>query len=25
VVEGTSNIQKIIISGMACGFTPNRE
>jgi glutaryl-CoA dehydrogenase (non-decarboxylating) len=24
VVEGTSNIQKIIISGMACGFTPNR-
>ncbi len=25
VVEGTSNIQKIIISGMALGFTPNRE
>src|SRR5512132_3442791 len=25
IVEGTSNIQKIIISGMACGFTPNRE
>lgn len=25
VVEGTSNIQKIIISGMAAGFTPNRE
>jgi glutaryl-CoA dehydrogenase (non-decarboxylating) len=25
VVEGTSNIQKVIISGMACGFTPNRE
>jgi glutaryl-CoA dehydrogenase (non-decarboxylating) len=25
VVEGTSNVQKIIISGMACGFTPNRE
>jgi glutaryl-CoA dehydrogenase (non-decarboxylating) len=24
VVEGTSNIQKIIISGMACGTTPNR-
>jgi glutaryl-CoA dehydrogenase (non-decarboxylating) len=24
VVEGTSNIQKIIISGMACGYTPNR-
>ena len=24
VVEGTSNIQKIIISGMACGATPNR-
>ncbi len=24
VVEGTSNIQKIIISGMACGFTENR-
>lgn len=24
VVEGTSNVQKIIISGMACGFTPNR-
>lgn len=24
VVEGTSNIQKIIISGMACGFTDNR-
>jgi hypothetical protein len=24
-VEGTSNIQKIIISGMACGYTPNRE
>ena len=25
VVEGTSNIQKIIISGMACGHMPNRE
>jgi glutaryl-CoA dehydrogenase (non-decarboxylating) len=25
VVEGTSNIQKIIIAGMACGATPNRE
>jgi len=25
IVEGTSNIQKIIISGMACGHTPNRE
>ncbi len=25
VVEGTSNIQRIIISGMACGMTPNRE
>jgi glutaryl-CoA dehydrogenase (non-decarboxylating) len=25
VVEGTSNVQKIIISGMACGFTSNRE
>ena len=25
VVEGTSNIQKMIISGMACGATPNRE
>ncbi|MFA7279870.1 MAG: acyl-CoA dehydrogenase family protein [Sterolibacterium sp.] len=25
VVEGTSNIQKVIISGMALGFTPNRE
>lgn len=25
VVEGTSNIQKIIISGMASGATPNRE
>ncbi len=25
VVEGTSNIQKIIISGMATGATPNRE
>ena len=25
VVEGTSNIQKIIISGMASGTTPNRE
>lgn len=24
VVEGTSNVQKLIISGMACGFTPNR-
>ncbi len=24
VVEGTSNIQKIIIAGMACGFTDNR-
>ena len=25
IVEGTSNIQKVIISGMACGYTPNRE
>jgi glutaryl-CoA dehydrogenase (non-decarboxylating) len=25
VVEGTSNVQKMIISGMACGFTPNRD
>jgi glutaryl-CoA dehydrogenase (non-decarboxylating) len=25
IVEGTSNIQKIIIAGMACGTTPNRE
>jgi glutaryl-CoA dehydrogenase (non-decarboxylating) len=25
VVEGTSNVQKIIISGMACGHTPNRD
>ncbi len=25
VVEGTSNVQKIIISGMACGTTPNRD
>ncbi|MBI3376383.1 MAG: acyl-CoA dehydrogenase family protein [Betaproteobacteria bacterium] len=25
IVEGTSNIQKIIISGMAFGTTPNRE
>jgi glutaryl-CoA dehydrogenase (non-decarboxylating) len=24
VVEGTSNVQKMIISGVACGFTPNR-
>lgn len=24
VVEGTSNIQKMIIAGMACGFTANR-
>jgi glutaryl-CoA dehydrogenase (non-decarboxylating) len=24
VVEGTSNVQKIIISGVACGFTDNR-
>jgi len=24
VVEGTSNIQKLIISGIACGHTPNR-
>jgi len=24
VVEGTSNVQKIIISGVACGFTANR-
>lgn len=24
VVEGTSNVQKIIISGIACGFTKNR-
>jgi len=25
VVEGTSNVQKMIISGMACGHTPNRD
>jgi glutaryl-CoA dehydrogenase (non-decarboxylating) len=25
IVEGTSNIQKVIISGMATGATPNRE
>jgi glutaryl-CoA dehydrogenase (non-decarboxylating) len=25
VVEGTSNVQKMIIAGMACGFSPNRE
>jgi glutaryl-CoA dehydrogenase (non-decarboxylating) len=25
IVEGTSNIQKVIIAGMACGTTPNRE
>ena len=25
IVEGTSNVQKIIISGMALGFTPNRD
>ncbi|MFQ5660745.1 MAG: acyl-CoA dehydrogenase family protein [Gammaproteobacteria bacterium] len=24
IVEGTSNIQKLIISGVACGATPNR-
>jgi glutaryl-CoA dehydrogenase (non-decarboxylating) len=24
VVEGTSNVQKLIISGIACGFTKNR-
>ena len=24
VVEGTSNVQKMIIAGMACGHTPNR-
>ena len=24
VVEGTSNIQKMIIAGMACGHTANR-
>ena len=24
VVEGTSNVQKLIISGIACGFTSNR-
>jgi len=24
IVEGTSNVQKIIISGVACGFTANR-
>ncbi len=24
IVEGTSNVQKIIISGIACGFTQNR-
>jgi len=24
VVEGTSNVQKLIISGVACGFTANR-
>ena len=25
IVEGTSNVQKIIIAGMALGTTPNRE
>jgi len=24
VVEGTSNIQKLIIAGIACGHQPNR-
>jgi len=24
VVEGTSNVQKLIISGIACGHAPNR-
>ena len=24
IVEGTSNIQKMIISGIACGYTKNR-
>jgi glutaryl-CoA dehydrogenase (non-decarboxylating) len=24
IVEGTSNVQKLIISGIACGFVPNR-
>ena len=24
IVEGTSNVQKIIIAGIACGHTPNR-
>ncbi|MEE8059705.1 MAG: acyl-CoA dehydrogenase family protein [Pseudomonadales bacterium] len=24
IVEGTSNVQKLIISGMACGYTDNR-
>ena len=24
IVEGTSNVQKLIISGVACGFQPNR-
>ncbi len=24
IVEGTSNVQKLIISGVACGFTQNR-
>ena len=24
IVEGTSNVQKLIISGIACGFQPNR-
>ena len=24
IVEGTSNVQKLIISGIACGHTPNR-
>ena len=24
VVEGTSNVQKLIISGIACGRAPNR-
>ena len=24
IVEGTSNVQKLIISGIACGHSPNR-
>jgi len=24
IVEGTSNVQKMIISGISCGFQPNR-